>query len=183
MDWTFHLRAIERLVVVVGGILSLYLGYALFVKGVSGKASLKVEYDKSKLQLANAAPGIFFGLLGAFILVFTMWKAPALDYVIHNPGKAAETPVQPDGVGTSASISSPTIDALPISRAEAEKILDVLEKDSPSNIKLIRADPHSKEGGKNDEYIIVRFATHGTLAKSKPDLANPSSGVNSAPQK
>jgi hypothetical protein len=45
------------------------LGYLLFVKGLSGEASLIVEYDKAKIQLFNALPGIFFALFGGGILI------------------------------------------------------------------------------------------------------------------
>ena len=49
------------LAVMVSG-LSIWLGYRLFVLGVSGEASLKVDAQDVSGQLLNAAPGLFFAL-------------------------------------------------------------------------------------------------------------------------
>jgi hypothetical protein len=89
MDWSLTLRGVERLFIVLAGMLCMYLGYLLFVKGVSGKASLKADFNKSKLQLANAAPGIFFALFGATILVFITRQAVKLDASIPTTTEAA----------------------------------------------------------------------------------------------
>src|SRR5215471_1875793 len=79
MDASVIFRGCERLLIVIAGMLSITLGYFLFIKGVSGKASLKAEYSKSKLQLANAAPGIFFSLFGASILIYAIRQSIKLD--------------------------------------------------------------------------------------------------------
>lgn len=52
---------------------SIYLGYKLFVLGVTGKASLVLEAKELSGQLINAAPGLFFavgGLIALCILAF-----------------------------------------------------------------------------------------------------------------
>lgn len=52
---------------------AIYLGYRLFILGVTGEASLAVESNTLKGQLINAAPGLFFavgGLISLGILCF-----------------------------------------------------------------------------------------------------------------
>ncbi len=82
MEWSLIIRAIERILIVSSGMLSLCLGYFLFIKGLSGKASLKAEYNKSKIQLVNAAPGIFFALFGTVILVVSVWRIVAVEVTV-----------------------------------------------------------------------------------------------------
>jgi len=49
---------------------SIYLGYKLFIKGVWGNAGdLKANFSNNKLVLKSAAPGTFFAVLGAIIIV------------------------------------------------------------------------------------------------------------------
>lgn len=76
-DWIFYFRGAERLLIVGAAAMSIYLGYKLFIMGVTGKASLLVQYEKSKLQLINAAPGLFFALFGALVLAVAISR-PAI---------------------------------------------------------------------------------------------------------
>jgi hypothetical protein len=43
----------------IAAMLSIYLGYRLFILGVTGQASLSVDSHSVKGQLLNAAPGLF----------------------------------------------------------------------------------------------------------------------------
>lgn len=61
------------LAIAVSG-LSIWLGYHLFVLGVSGEASLKVDAQDVSGQLLNAAPGLFFALGGIVALIVIVWK-------------------------------------------------------------------------------------------------------------
>lgn len=54
--------------------LSIWLGYKLFVLGVSGEASLKVNAQDVGGQLLNAAPGLFFAIGGIIALIVIVWK-------------------------------------------------------------------------------------------------------------
>ncbi len=54
--------------VIVSG-LSIYLGYKLFILGVSGEASLSVNAKDIGGQLLNAAPGLFFAVGGIAALI------------------------------------------------------------------------------------------------------------------
>jgi|SRR6185369_5791005 len=53
---------------------SIYLGYNLFILGVTGKASLSVEAHTVKGQLLNAAPGLFFAVGGIVSLIAIVCK-------------------------------------------------------------------------------------------------------------
>ncbi len=70
------IRMAERSLIVIGGILSIYLGYKLFVIGIDrpqGSASAL------GIELKNFGPGLFFAALGAVILVTTMKAAIRVD--------------------------------------------------------------------------------------------------------
>lgn len=54
--------------------LSIYLGYRLFVLGVTGQASLSISTGKVSGQLLNAAPGIFFMLGGIAATAAIIYK-------------------------------------------------------------------------------------------------------------
>ena len=53
---------------------SIYLGYHLFVLGVTGQASLSVHSETVGGQLLNAAPGLFFALGGIAALMMSIAK-------------------------------------------------------------------------------------------------------------
>jgi len=57
---------VERAVVVLGGILSIYLGYRLFQSGIT---TLQGEAQAFGITLKSFAPGLFFAALGAYVLV------------------------------------------------------------------------------------------------------------------
>ncbi len=48
---------------------TIWLGYHLFILGVTGEASLVVNTVTVKGQLLNAAPGLFFVLAGIIVIV------------------------------------------------------------------------------------------------------------------
>jgi len=59
--------------------MSIYLGYDLFIKGVTGEASLVVDAKDLKGQLTNAAPGLFFAIGGISSLIVSVWKGVAVN--------------------------------------------------------------------------------------------------------
>lgn len=63
-----------------GGILSIYLGYRLFILGVTGQASLSIESKSVSGQLLNAAPGLFFAIGGVVILVTVVRKGVRVSF-------------------------------------------------------------------------------------------------------
>lgn len=66
------LRMLERSVIVAGGILSIYLGYKLFVLGIDKSQGQASAFG---VELKNFGPGLFFAALGAVVLVTTMRAA------------------------------------------------------------------------------------------------------------
>src|SRR5205809_6859283 len=71
-------------VVAAGG--SIYLGYKLFILGVTGQASLSVESNKVSGQLLNAAPGLFFAVGGLVTIIMSVWKGVAIRFCHQMPG-------------------------------------------------------------------------------------------------
>lgn len=70
----FVLRILERVIVVVIGGLSIYLGYRLFhaVKATGeGAAEIKLPGDMT-VMVSRIAPGVFFALFGAVIVVASL---------------------------------------------------------------------------------------------------------------
>lgn len=65
--------AFKICLVAVSG-LSIWLGYHLFVLGVSGEASINVDAKGIGGQLLNAAPGLFFGVGGVIALIVIACK-------------------------------------------------------------------------------------------------------------
>ena len=70
------IRGVERLFIVCFGGLSVYQGYKLFMAGfTNADSSMEASGGKSrKLKLTRIAPGIFFALFGATILVVSLLR-------------------------------------------------------------------------------------------------------------
>lgn len=62
----------------------IYLGYHLFVLGVTGQASLSVESETLKGQLINAAPGLFFAVGGIASLMTSIIKGVKINFNNNN---------------------------------------------------------------------------------------------------
>ena len=72
---------------VIAGI-AIYLGYKLFVLGVTGQASLVVDAQAGlRGQLINAAPGLFFAVGGVAALITTVWKGTSFTFADEDSGK------------------------------------------------------------------------------------------------
>lgn len=67
-----------RLSVLACGLVSIILGYRLFMSGLTAhEGSLEAGMGKSSLKLGNIAPGTFFALFGAAIIATIVWTSPA----------------------------------------------------------------------------------------------------------
>lgn len=53
---------------------TLYLGYDLYLRGVTGQASLAVDPTTLEGQLINAVPGLLLGIGGFIVLVVSIIK-------------------------------------------------------------------------------------------------------------
>ena len=61
--------------------LSIYLGYKLFLLGVTGEASIVVDVKNVSGQLINAAPGLFFAVGGIAALIVTIVKGGKMTHM------------------------------------------------------------------------------------------------------
>ena len=75
----FLLVCFKMLPMIISGV-SIFLGYRLFILGVTGKASLSIETNAVSGQLLNAAPGLFFAVGGMIALIFSIRKGFPLRY-------------------------------------------------------------------------------------------------------
>jgi hypothetical protein len=71
---------IFKISTVMAPLLPIYLGYRLFILGVSGDASLIVESDTLDAQLINAAPGLILSVSGVAALIFVIVKGVKVTY-------------------------------------------------------------------------------------------------------
>jgi hypothetical protein len=62
------------------GAFAIWLGYKLFILGVTGQASLSVESQTVSGQLLNAAPGLFFAVGGIVAVIVSVWKGVSIDF-------------------------------------------------------------------------------------------------------
>ena len=60
--------AFKALPILISGV-AIYLGYDLFIRGVTGEASLSIQSHTVSGQLINAAPGLFFAIGGLAALI------------------------------------------------------------------------------------------------------------------
>lgn len=64
---------IYKLACLAVGLLLCHMGYQLFIKGIWGNAGdVDARYGSTKLVLKQGAPGTFFAVLGAGIIVATI---------------------------------------------------------------------------------------------------------------
>ena len=71
---TLTLHYIFKILHPVGGIIAIYLGYRLFVRGVTGQASLSVNSKAISGQLLNAAPGLVVIVGGLITICVSAWR-------------------------------------------------------------------------------------------------------------
>lgn len=68
-------RDVELLLIVIGGGFFGYLGYRLFIFGVTeGKSRFQAESKMVRLVFSGTAPGLFFMFAGSAILVAALFK-------------------------------------------------------------------------------------------------------------
>jgi hypothetical protein len=78
------------------GAWSIYLGYRLFILGVTGQASLSIESKTVTGQLLNAAPGLFFALGGIAANIVAVWKGVQIGFkATQNPEPQNPPPPNP----------------------------------------------------------------------------------------
>jgi hypothetical protein len=96
-SWLFALYFFFKVLPVLVGAGSIYLGYRLFILGVTGQASLSVQSATVSGQLLNAAPGLFFAIGGIAIVLLAIWKG--VDIVQRRRRPPVEPPHPSDRPG------------------------------------------------------------------------------------
>ena len=76
----FALYYAFKLLPMVVGAFSIYLGYRLFILGVTGRASLSMNSGTVQGQLINAAPGLFFAVGGIVVVIFAVSKGVQISF-------------------------------------------------------------------------------------------------------
>jgi hypothetical protein len=74
-------RALERIVIVGGAVFAIYLGYRLYLHGIS-KGGIRWEASGTlipKLLLTGTGPGLAFMAFGALVLMLALMKGPSID--------------------------------------------------------------------------------------------------------
>ena len=89
------IRGIERIVIVLGGSLSIFLGYRLFINlpeksDQSGEIKLPGNIS---IYLSRVGPGVFFSLFGVAVLVASLY----FQMVKYEPGQSADGLPSGDG--------------------------------------------------------------------------------------
>jgi tetratricopeptide (TPR) repeat protein len=109
--------ALFRLAIISAGVVSIVLGYRLFVRGVwpevknSGETSIDAEVAGSRFTVKNAAPGTCFALFGV-IIISVMFGAGSPELTLNLVEEAAAMEIKRDIGIKVRSNESGTIDTL-----------------------------------------------------------------------
>lgn len=93
MDEVTLLRALERILAVLVGGISVYLGYRLFLKIPEQRGGeAKIEFPGNlSVYIARVGPGAFFALFGATIVGLAIFKG--VTYYKESPNGDSEKPI------------------------------------------------------------------------------------------
>jgi hypothetical protein len=114
-------RGVERIAVTCSGTLAIYLGYRLFRIVAEGEASAEAEYGKFNFKMQKVAPGIFFALFGAAILIYSLVSTARLD--VGLPASPAQTAAAESSVEREVPIDEPHVQ--PQSAAKAKTLASI----------------------------------------------------------
>ncbi|WBM72936.1 hypothetical protein OH773_22090 (plasmid) [Buttiauxella sp. WJP83] len=65
-------RGLDRILISLGGIISIWLGYKLFNKALPNNGTFDGGIGSWSIRMQNIAPGVFFALFGASALIFSI---------------------------------------------------------------------------------------------------------------
>ncbi|HEY1606035.1 MAG TPA: hypothetical protein VGF77_10620 [Allosphingosinicella sp.] len=87
----YLVAAAYRLCVLLAGVLLTYMGYRLFLADKTLSAGdMKAGYDRYRIELKGAAPGIYFALFGTILIVISLVKGMSLHYDPNGAGASAD---------------------------------------------------------------------------------------------
>jgi hypothetical protein len=88
-----------KIVALVVGYLFARLGYALFLKGVTGQFTFHMELKGAKADLVSASPGLFLILMGAIIIGVGLYRGMSVQITerprVAEPAKEGRLPERP----------------------------------------------------------------------------------------
>jgi hypothetical protein len=108
-----ELRMIERMIIALGGILSITLGYLLFrIASIKTDSGAAFKSDLFTMSLTKVGPGVFFALFGAYVLATGLKASVETE---QNTGNTQLVSPDPPDIGTELSQLEETVDKLPVS--------------------------------------------------------------------
>jgi hypothetical protein len=111
--------SILLLISAVGG-LSLFLGWKLYMENVTGRSSAAASGAGMHFRMSSVAPGAFFALFGAFILIYMILQPLDVRQALREqqPPAPSHVPETPSGMSDQR-ISSPNIIPVQLSKPPA----------------------------------------------------------------
>jgi len=92
MDYV-QMIVLYRVSIVIGGILCIYFGYKLFYIAKEKQGDFKIKTGGStEVSVSDVAPGVFFALFGAGILVFSITNGISVDSKTTSPAPTGTSP-------------------------------------------------------------------------------------------
>ncbi|HIH4624191.1 TPA: hypothetical protein ACYSAU_004182 [Klebsiella variicola] len=87
-------RGTDRLLITIGGVISIWLGYKLFSKALPNNGTFDGGIGSWSVRMQNIAPGVFFALFGASALIFSISHPLNYEKRQHD-GSSATTQLSP----------------------------------------------------------------------------------------
>ncbi|WP_206053099.1 hypothetical protein, partial [Klebsiella sp. C1-16S-Nf17] len=87
-------RGTDRLLITIGGVISIWLGYKLFSKALPNNGTFDGGIGSWSVRMQNIAPGVFFALFGASALIFSISHPLSYERRQHD-GSSATTQLSP----------------------------------------------------------------------------------------
>ncbi|MGJ4789508.1 hypothetical protein EHQ52_15365 [Leptospira koniambonensis] len=127
-------RGIERLIIAFGGIFFGYLGYRLFMKGITTtKSDLKFESVGLNIVFSGTGPGLFFMIFGAIILITSLYSG----------GVSISEKTSLDGKNTEVIALPASVDS---NESEKAKVKPKLSEEKPSKNEKPTRETHTQMG-------------------------------------
>lgn len=105
-------RGSERILITLGGIISIWLGYKLFDKALPNNGTFDGGAGGWTLRMHNIAPGVFFAIFGAAALVFSITHPFAYTTSDNNSNTQGNSALN-QNPGKSSSFLAATSDTVP----------------------------------------------------------------------
>ena len=170
-------RAIERIIIVIGGVCSLYFGFLLFRNNLEEKGDLEAKVKGFYLKLRDVGPGVFFGLFGAAILVFSTLTQVEFTYdrdtslpIMMTAEESANTIWRQDGIQTMTALETFSKDIGPkLNSEDRQKMASVVSELKPVIQNLVNLELGD---GVYEEYSKLQQLESSNPAMFNKEIAN-----------